>query len=106
MGGTGLEPVTPSLSTWPSEMSRNSPGVDGAQDGAPGVHVPRSLPSKAYTARKNARKRVSPYGAFRCRSLQSRFARDAASFRLLQLATARVAGLLIPRSRVRIPPGP
>ena len=64
------------------------------------------LPTKTQRVRKNARKGLSPYAAFPCSSLQSRFARVAARFRLPQFAAARSAGLLIPRSQVRIPARP
>ncbi len=51
-------------------------------------------------------KALSPNPASACSSLQSRFVRDAGCFRLLQFATARVAGILILQMRVRVPPGP
>jgi hypothetical protein len=64
-----------------------------------------ALSEQTKTARKNARKRLSLHLATGCSSLQHRFARNAASFRLLQFAAAPVAGLLISVTWVRIPPG-
>jgi hypothetical protein len=57
---------------------------------------------RAYSARTG----LSPHGACCCSSLQRRSAAVAARFRLLQFVSASRAGLLIPKMRVRIPPGP
>jgi hypothetical protein len=65
-----------------------------------------ALPNQTKTARKNARKGSSPPTASCFSSLQHRSAPVAAFFSLPHYLAACSPGLLIPRSRVRIPPGP
>src|SRR6266540_1850940 len=68
--------------------------------------TPRSLSSSATIARKDARKRLSPHGTVRCSSLQRPPVRFAGCFSFSHLAATSSAGLLIPRSQVRVLPGP
>jgi len=67
---------------------------------------PATLSDSRMTARKNARKRLSPHAAFCCISLQPQSAGFAARFSLAHFAACCLAGLLIPRSQVRVLPGP
>jgi hypothetical protein len=67
------------------------------------IATPRLLPTQTWSARKNARKRLSPYPASRCSLLQSRFKRDAGCFCLLQFDTTssfrRASPMSVPASR-------
>lgn len=64
------------------------------------------LSSQTRTARTDARTGLSPEVASRCGLRQPQTAQRAALCSRTQLVSARSAGLLIPRSQVRVLPGP